>query len=450
MGRLVIVSNRVPSPREVGQAAGGLTVGLADAIKGQPSLWFGWSGSAQGKEGVDPTPDVHEQGGVTYATIELTARQHKGFYQGFANGILWPVCHYRLGLMQYSREELDIYLEVNALFARVLGPLLRPDDTIWVQDYQLFPLGAALRREGVRARIGFFLHIPFPPEQLFRALPGADLLLRDLAEYELVGVQTAQDAANLDGALSAIGVDAQVLAFPIGIDPKSFARQALKGETSKEMGRLTQALNGRALILGVDRLDYSKGIPERFRGFERLLQRYPAHRGKVSFLQVAPISRGEVAEYKALRRQLDELSGRINGNWAEIDWIPLRYITRGLPRKVLAGAHRHAAVGLVTPLRDGMNLVAKEYVAAQDPADPGVLVLSRFAGAAPELGDAVLVNPHDPDEIAEALDQALTMSLKERIRRWEPMNAAVQRVTAASWARDFLAALHAAEPRQAA
>ena len=449
MGRLVVVSNRVPSPREVAQAAGGLTVGLADAIRGQPTLWFGWSGGTHGKEDFVPVPQQTEQAGVTYATIELTARQHRGFYQGFSNGILWPVCHYRLGLMQYSRAELETYLEVNTLFARCLLPLLRPDDVVWVHDYQLFPLGAALRREGVTAKIGFFLHIPFPPEQLFRALPGADLLLQDLAGYDLVGVQTEQDAANMNQALAAVGVSVRARAFPIGIDPKAFARQAVRGEKAKENARLIQALNGRALILGVDRLDYSKGIPERIRGFERMLQRYPAHRGRVSFLQVAPVSRGEVPEYKALRRQLDELSGRINGEWAEIDWLPLRYITRGLPRKVLAGVHRHARVGLVTPLRDGMNLVAKEYVAAQDPADPGVLVLSRFAGAAPELGDAILVNPHDPDEIAEALDQALRMGLAERVRRWEALRDAVERVTAASWARDVLAALDGVERRAA-
>ena len=447
MGRLVVVSNRVPSPREVTQAAGGLTVGLADAIKGQPTLWFGWSGVTQGKEGEDPTPGITRQGTVTFATIDLTARQHKGFYQGFSNAILWPVCHYRVGLMQYSRDELEIYLEVNALFARLLAPMLEPGDTVWVQDYHLFPLGAALRRAGVDARIGFFLHIPFPPEQLFRALPGADLLLTDLADYDLVGVQTEQDAENLRGALDKTGVTARVGAYPIGIDPGTFARQAVRGETSKEMGRLTQALNGRALILGVDRLDYSKGIPERFRGFERLLARFPAHRNKVSFLQVAPVSRGDVAEYRSLRRQLDELAGRINGDWAEIDWIPLRYITRPMPRKVLASVHRRATVGLVTPLRDGMNLVAKEYVAAQDPDNPGVLVLSKFAGAAPELPDAVMVNPLDPDEIAEALDKALTMPRKERIRRWQTMHAAIHAVTAASWARGFLADLAAVPSR---
>ncbi len=441
MARLVIVSNRVPSPREVTQAAGGLTVGLADAIKGQPSLWFGWSGGTDGKDGADPELNITVNDNVTYATIPLSERQLKGFYQGFSNGILWPVCHYRVGLMNYSREELETYLEVNRLYARALAPLLEPDDTVWVQDYQLFPLGDALRAEGVGNRIGFFLHIPFPPEQLFRAMPGADLLLRDLAAYDLIGVQTEQDAANLRGALQAVGVEKPVGAFPIGIDPDSFARQAARGENTKEMGRFLDALGGRSLILGVDRLDYSKGIPERFLGFERLLKRFPEHRNKVSFLQIAPVSRGDVAEYQALRRELDELAGRINGEWAEIDWLPLRYITRPISRKILASVHRHAQIGLVTPLRDGMNLVAKEYVAAQNAADPGVLVLSRFAGAAPELGDALLVNPLDPDEIAEALDQALRMKRDERIERWTGMNRAIHAATAASWAADFLRAL---------
>ncbi|MCQ8279532.1 trehalose-6-phosphate synthase [Acetobacteraceae bacterium KSS8] len=441
MARLVIVSNRVPSPREVTQAAGGLTVGLADAIRGQPSLWFGWSGGTDGVDGTDPAPGITVQDNVTYATIPLSERQLKGFYQGFSNGILWPVCHYRVGLMNYSRDELETYLEVNRLYARALAPLLQPDDTIWVQDYQLFPLGEALRAEGVNARIGFFLHIPFPPEQLFRAMPGADLLLRDLAAYDLIGVQTEQDAGNLRGALRAVGVERPVGAFPIGIDPESFARQAARGENTREMGRFLDALGGRSLILGVDRLDYSKGIPERFRGFDRLLKRFPEHRNKVSFLQIAPVSRGDVAEYQALRRELDELAGRINGEWAEIDWLPLRYITRPISRKVLASVHRHAQIGLVTPLRDGMNLVAKEYVAAQNPADPGVLILSRFAGAAPELGDALLVNPLDPDEIAEALDQALRMGRDERVTRWTGMNTAIHAATAASWAADFLRAL---------
>ena len=457
MGRLVVVSNRVPSPRERGNPAGGLAVGLKDAIGGQPTLWFGWSGQISGtkaghakdgqSKGGEAKPKTSTQGGVTYATIDLTQQQHKGFYQGFSNRILWPLFHYRMGLVEYSREDLETYLDVNTLFARALLPLLRPDDVIWVQDYHLIPLGEALRAIGVRNRIGFFLHTPFPPVALFGALPGAPYLIRSLASYELVGLQTEEDRLHVEQALAAEGVTAATGAFPIGIDPDEFASQAEKAVGGPDLERLKESMHDRALILGVDRLDYSKGLPQRFQGYERLLKRFPEHRGKVTFLQVAPVSRGDVAEYKALRRRLDEQAGRINGEWAEFDWMPIRYITRAIPRPTLAGFHRYARVALVTPLRDGMNLVAKEYVAAQDPADPGVLVLSRFAGAAPELSEAVMVNPYDPDEIAEGLHQALSMGQAERIERWQAMDRAVHKVTAASWARSFLDALAEQPPR---
>ena len=449
MGRLVVVSNRVPAPRERGNPAGGLTVGLKDAIRGQPTLWFGWSGQVSAGTDADPKPKSSTQAGVTYATIDLTPAQNRGFYEGFSNRILWPLCHYRMGLVEYSRDDLETYLSVNALFARCLLPMLRADDVIWVQDYHLIPLGAALRELGVTARIGFFLHTPFPPLALFGALPGAGLLIRAMAAYDLVGLQTEEDRGHLDQSLRAEAVTATTAAFPIGIDPDEFAKQAAKASRGTDLVRLTESLSGRALILGVDRLDYSKGLPQRFQGYERLLKRFPEHRGKVTFLQVAPVSRGDVAEYKALRRRLDEQAGRINGSWAEFDWMPIRYITRAIARNTLAGFHRFARVGLVTPLRDGMNLVAKEYVAAQQPTDPGVLVLSRFAGAAPELSEAVLVNPYDPDEIAEGLHLALSMPESERRARWESLNAAVHKVTAASWARDFLVALDRQQPRAA-
>ena len=440
MGRLVIVSNRVPSPRERSNPAGGLTVGLKDAIRGRPSLWFGWSGQVSQSEG-DPVPKTSTQGRASFATIDLTPAQNRGFYEGFSNRILWPLCHYRMGLVEYSRGDLETYLAVNAVFARCLAPLLKPDDVVWVQDYHLIPLGAALRELGVKTRIGFFLHTPFPPLALFGALPGAGLLIRSMAAYELIGMQTEQDREHLDQSLQAEGVRPTTAAFPIGIDPDEFAKQANKATKGPELLRLTESLAGRTLILGVDRLDYSKGLPQRFQGYERLLERFPEHRNHVTFLQVAPVSRGDVAEYKALRRRLDEQAGRINGEWAEFDWMPIRYITRAIPRATLAGFHRFARVALVTPLRDGMNLVAKEYVAAQDESDPGVLVLSRFAGAAPEFTEAVQVNPYDPDEIAEGLHQALVMPKKERRSRWDALDVAVHKVTAASWARDFLAAL---------
>ncbi len=444
-GRLVVVSNRVPPPRERNNLAGGLAIGLKEALADQDAVWFGWSGAriakADGKRHVTTTAVGH----VTFATFDLTEAEFEGFYQGFSNGILWPLLHYRPGLMEFNRADHQTYLAVNRLFAETLAPLLRADDIVWVHDYHLFTMGAELRRLGVTNRIGFFLHIPFPPRGLFAALPGGGALVHAMGAYDVIGVQTDQDRDQLDEQLAASGVERRAQTFPIGIDPAEFARQADKAERRPEGRRMRASLGERKLILGVDRLDYSKGLPERFRGFAQLLKRFPEHRNKVTFLQVAPVSRGEVPEYQILRRQLDELSGRINGEHADFDWVPIRYITRSIPRPILAGFHREADVGLVTPLRDGMNLVAKEFVAAQSGADPGALVLSEFAGSAPSLPGAILVNPHDPDEIAEALHKALGLSLADRQERWRRMNAAVYVETASAWGRSFLHALRGKE-----
>ena len=437
MARLVVVSNRVPPPRERAQLAGGLAVGLKDAIAGRDTLWFGWSG----KQSTGTKLAVSQSGRLAFATIDLTDAQYRGFYRGFSNGMLWPLLHGRLGLSEFRRPDLEAYLAVNALFAAALSGQLRPDDTVWVHDYHLIPLGEALREAGSLQRLGFFLHTPFPPPFLFDVLPQGERLLRSFAAYDVVGTQTADDAANLNACLQAAGIATRAQAFPIGIDPAAFARDAERAEGGAEDRRLHDSLGERALILGVDRLDYTKGLPQRLRGFAQLLARFPEHRGHVSYLQVTPVSRGDVSQYRALRRELDELAGNINGQHAEFDWVPLHYITRSVPRTTLAGFHRRARVGLVTPLRDGMNLVAKEYVAAQDPADPGVLVLSRFAGAAPDMRGAILVNPYDPDEIAEAIHTALTLDGAARRDRWGTMHAAVSTQTAAAWARAFLAAL---------
>jgi trehalose 6-phosphate synthase len=241
--------------------------------------------------------------------------------------------------------------------------------------------------------------------------------------------------------LDRLGMTARACALPVGIHPDAFAAAALRAEQSQDQIRLRESLAGRALVLGVDRLDYSKGLTERFRGFAQLLRRFPEHRNRVTFLQIAPVSRGDVAQYRSLRRELNELAGRVNAEHAEFDWTPLRYLARAFPRTTLAGFCRLARVGLVTPLRDGMNLVAKEYVAAQNPESPGALVLSRFAGAARELEDAILVNPYDPDEIAEALDLALRMSVEERRTRWQSMWRMAQQNTASAWAERFVAKL---------
>jgi trehalose 6-phosphate synthase len=437
MARLIIVSNRVPAVRGKKQLAGGLAVALADAIAARETLWFGWSGREIDGEPSEK-PHTRKAGGVTFATIDLSKEQYRGFYVGFCNTMIWPLLHGRVGQAVFRRDELKSYIDVNAFYARALQTVLKPTDTVWVHDYQLITCGQALRDAGVKNRLGFFLHIPFPPPFLFDTLPQGDELLRSFAAYDVIGLQTQDDADNLNHCLERAGVKARAEAFPIGIDPDSFTRAAEKAEGREEQVRLEESLGDRALILGVDRLDYTKGLPERFRGFAQLLKRYPEHCNKVTFLQIAPVSRGDVAQYRTLKRELDALVGRINGEFSQFDYMPLRYLNTAIPRDTLAGFHRRARVGLVTPLRDGMNLVAKEYVAAQDPKNPGALVLSKFAGAASAMKGAILVNPFDPDEIADALDLALRLNLKDRQSRWRTMDEAVQASTASIWAKSFL------------
>jgi len=448
MSRLVIVSYRVPAPATRRSSAGGLLVALEDVMLTRQALWFGWSGTTV-IDGTEPGSHSESVDGVTYTTIDIPATEHRGFYQGFANGVLWPLLHGQAEMMAYRRADHEAYDNVNRRFASALASLLREDDLVWIHDYQLFPLGQMLRDLGVRCRIGFFLHVPFPPPSIFTTLPGADALLGSLDAYDLLGMQSAPDAQHLNALLAARGTAVRARAFPIGINPRAIASLARRAPRSAQWRKLESSLVGRDLILGVDRLDYTKGIPHRFRGYAQLLRRFPEHRGKVQMLQIAPVSRGEVSQYRALRRELDELVGRINGENSDVDWTPLRYITRAIPRAALFGFYRIARVGLVTPLRDGMNLVAKEYVAAQDADDPGVLVLSRFAGAAEELREALLVNPYDPDEIAEAVHKALTMKQADRRTAWQPLAAALHTNTATAWATSFLSALARAQDTSA-
>jgi len=450
LARLVIVSNRVPSVGRKG-AAGGLAVALRSALR-PGALWFGWSGHTGGETG--GKPKLREANGVTFATLDLSAEDHRRFYVGFANGTLWPIFHLRTGLMRFAREALAGYLSVNKAFAASLLPLLQPDDIVWVHDYHLMPLAQELRLGGFNGPLGYFHHIPFVPPAVFQVLPPAAELTRMLCAFDLVGFQTRRfardftdcarelagaavedEAVTLNGRRTGVGV------FPIGIDATAFARMAVRAADTDYIARTRASLSGRALIFSADRLDYSKGLPNRIEGFGRLLARFPQHLRKASFLQIAARSREEVEEYRALRREMDQATGDINGRFSDFDWVPLRYMTTTVQRPRIAGLFRLARVGLVTPLQDGMNLVAKEFVAAQDPADPGVLVLSRFAGAAESLSEALLVNPYDPDEIAEALHAALGMAPEESRRRWEAMRAPVFEQTAARYCADFLAAL---------
>jgi trehalose 6-phosphate synthase len=453
--RVVIVSNRVPSPNEQGATAGGLAVALADATT-KGSMWFGWSGR-RAEETSEAASVVLAESGVTFATIDIAERDYQRFYNGFSNGALWPLLHYRTGLLRFNRPDYQAYRTVNQAFARALLPLLRPDDLIWIHDYQLMTLGAELRALGVENRIGFFLHVPFVPPSFLQVLPPADELVAALSACDVVGFQTRTDAEMfLQNVTESLGVQPQrdgrypyrgrevaVITAPIGIDALKFAKLAERAELAPEAARLHESLGDRKLVLGVDRLDYSKGLPQRFDAYGRLLYAYPQHRRAVNFLQIAARSRQEVGSYQSLRRELDRRVGDINGEFSDFDWVPLRYMTHPVNRNALAGFYRRANIGLVTPLRDGMNLVAKEYIAAQDPEDPGVLVLSRFAGAADELTEALIVNPVDADEVAAAIHQGLVMSREERRARHDALFQKVCHTTARRFCETFLAHLRA-------
>jgi trehalose 6-phosphate synthase len=453
MARLVIVSNRVPIPKARGAQAGGLAVALRDLMT-PGSIWFGWSGRLSSEPSLQPA--LVEARGVTYATVDLTSEAYRAFYVGFANGALWPLLHFRLGLMHFRREDYEGYLAVNRSFAESLAQMLQPDDTVWVHDYHLIPFARMLRQKGFRGPIGFFLHVPFVPPSMLDAMPVGRELVADLCAYDLVGFQTdehAQDfrdcAQRLLGAtvegewLRLNGRLVRAFADPIGIDAASFAQEAERAASDKQVQRVAGSLSGRALGIGVDRMDYSKGLPNRFEAYARLLEKHPEHRRRIHFMQICPRSREEVDEYRKLRAELDRLTGRINGRYSEFDWTPLRYSTRAAPRATLAGLYRIARIGVVTPLRDGMNLVAKEFIAAQSDDDPGVLVLSRFAGAAHELGEALIVNPFDPDAIADAMHVALTMPMPERKERHMALKEKVMRTTAQAYCQRFMEALTA-------
>ena len=449
-GRLVVISNRIALPGQT--STGGLASAMQATLQERGGLWFGWSGKVSNNEKLHRVS--HES--VDYATFDLSRQDHDEFYAGFANRTLWPLLHFRLDMVDYQRSHLDGYMRTNALFADHLLKLLKPDDILWVHDYHLIPIASMLRERGIKNRIGFFLHTPLPPAALLIVLPKHRDLLETLASYDLVGLQTARDLRALEdyflyeiggtmrkaGRLRAAnGRRFRAGVFPISIDTALVAQTAHDAESLEEIEQLHNSLEGRALIIGVDRLDYSKGLPERFRGYAHLLERAPELHRQITFLQIAPTTRGVVPEYRQIRKDLERSAGHINGMYAAPDWVPIRYVNQSFPHSVLTGYYRNARVGLVTPLRDGMNLVAKEYVASQDPENPGVLVLSRFAGAAFELPDALLINPADTAEVADALERALKMPLKERQRRWRAMIDVLENHDINTWRNGFLAAL---------
>ncbi|KGT90532.1 trehalose-6-phosphate synthase [Erwinia typographi] len=455
MSRLVVVSNRIAVPDGSKASAGGLTVGIMDALKTTGGLWFGWNGEINEIGEDDEEMNLFEQDSVTYASFGLNQNDYDLYYLQFSNAVIWPAFHYRLDLVNFQREAWDGYCSVNTLLAKRLLPLLKPDDVLWIHDYHLLPFAAALRKLGVNNRIGFFLHIPFPTPEIFNALPPHSELLEMMCDYDLLGFQTESDRTAFLECLSlmtqlqtkgkqhrAFGNSFVTEVYPIGIEPDSIKEMA-EGPLPPKMAAMKKDLGDAKNIIACERLDYSKGLPERFLAYEALLENYPEHHGKIRYSQIAPTSRGDVQAYQDIRHQLETEAGRINGKYGTLGWTPLYYLNQHFDRRLLMKIFRLTDIGLVTPLRDGMNLVAKEYVAAQDPADPGVLVLSRFAGAANELTSALIVNPYDRDEVAAALNQAATMPLNERISRYNDMMAVLRRNDITHWRKSYLKDLQA-------
>ncbi|MER5173237.1 alpha,alpha-trehalose-phosphate synthase (UDP-forming) [Thioclava kandeliae] len=448
-GRLIVVSNRIPT----GDPSGGLVVALHDALLARGGTWIG----------ADPDPSeegrdrLHDLGNVPYQkrAFRLSAAERANYYSGYANSVLWPVCHRRTDLVEIRSEYRADYLAVNLRLARLIAKELGPQDVIWVHDYHFLPLATMLRSLGVTNRIGFFLHIPFPNITDLDVLPRPKDFARWLAGYNLVGLQTRRDVARAfemfradpraeflrDGTVKFEENIVSVASFPIGIDSEQIEGIAARADTGP-----FGAADPRELIIGADRLDYSKGLPQKFEAFGRLLQGRIDPQARPTLLQIASPSRADVAAYQQITSELQAISGRINGRYSELDWQPLRFVHRSVDRERLIGLMRRAEVGLVTPLADGMNLVAKEFVAAQDPEDPGVLVLSRFAGAAEDMKGALLINPHDLDETAGAVELALAMPLAERKCRFEDCLQVVRDSRISVWTDRYLARLASCVP----
>ncbi|QLC26009.1 trehalose-6-phosphate synthase [Parasphingopyxis algicola] len=454
MSRLVVVSNRVsvPKAQSAGGAQGGLAIALLAALRESRGIWFGWSGEETDE--FEGKIDFQRHDGVTTATIDLEPQDVEEYYNGYANRTLWPLFHFRIDLAEFEREFGKGYERVNERFAQNLIPLVEPEDLIWVHDYHLMPLGERLRSLGAKNRIGFFLHIPWPPTSLFVSLPYHSRLVRTMLSYDVIGFQTVQSldsflyycekelGVEVDGnTIRFEGRSIRADAFPIGVDFAEFTAFEGSEEARVAEERILSSSRGRKVIIGVDRLDYSKGLPERFDAVGRFFDLHPERTAKTLFIQVAPPSRQDVGSYQEIRAELESMAGRINGARSEVDLVPIRYVNQGYPRRELFGFYRAADVGLVTPLRDGMNLVAKEYVAAQNGENPGVLVLSQFAGAADQLDAALSVNPYSHESMTHTIREALDMPLDERVDRWRTMMENLRQQDVVWWRDRFINAL---------
>jgi trehalose 6-phosphate synthase len=439
--RLVVVSNRLPKGDV---PAGGLIFALHDALRKLGGVWVG--AGDPGEEATDALTPIGD-GPYERLTFSLTTEEHRRFYLGYSNAVLWPLFHRRTDLIEIQEGDFDAYAAVNARVARAVAAMLKPEDVVWIQDYHFLMVAHELRKLGVTNRIGLFLHIPLPSATDLMALPEALEFPGWLAAHDLVGLQAQRDVSAAfdllrqdpevqvlnDGTFKRAGRVFSVASFPIGIDAAEFEATA-RAAAAPDLLLASDV----PLLLGVDRLDYSKGLVHRFEAYGAYLERRKDHEPRPTFLQIAPVSRSDVGAYREIRERLERTSGSINGAHSDLDWTPIRYVRRHIDRDRIAALQRRADVMLVTPVADGMNLVAKEFVAAQDPEDPGVLILSVFAGAAEQMREALLVNPHDVGSMADAIERALSMPLEERRERWQALREGVFEHDVAWWTRTYL------------
>jgi trehalose 6-phosphate synthase/phosphatase len=466
-GRVILVSNRLPvsirverGELSIAPSSGGLATGLRGYHDRGESVWIGWPGETWHLNPSTLTQLRERLKRDRLLPIELSEAEVSSYYDGFSNSVLWPLLHYQLDRLPTRAEGWETYRRVNQRFADAAITAYRPGDVIWVHDYQLFLVPAMIRARLPDAPLGFFLHVPFPSAEVFRLLPWRRQLLEGMLGASLIGFHTVSyvlhlltSAANVLGCetrqnrIIYAGRTIRTATFPMGIDNDAFERLAESPEVVAESRKLKEAAGNVALIVSVDRLDYTKGISRRLLTFERLLERYPRRRGRVRLVQVAAPSRASVGEYREIQRTVDELVGRINGRFASPGYDPIHYISQTLTTDHLAAFYRAARVAMITPLRDGMNLVAKEFVASRTDGD-GVLVLSEFAGAAAELTDALLVNPYDVDSVAAAVHEALDMPEAERRARMAALRSRVRAHGVGSWADEFISALRTAAKRE--
>src|SRR5258708_4505433 len=417
-------------------------------------LWFGWSGRLSGDNALKSTTSRSIGGAVTFVAVDLTESEYDGYLTGFSIGPLWPLLHDLPDRVRFHAEDLAAYRAANAMYVDRLVPLLRPSDRIWIQDYHLIPMAALLRQAGITNPIGLFLHVPFPAPQGLLGWPWHKTLASDLSAYDLVGFQTRHDELNFEkfmrSASTGFATGSRAAgprtmpatgAFPVGINTRLYMAAASSADVAGRAERLGRCLRDRQIIISVDRLDYTKGLVERLHAYEALLTEFHEHRCTSAMIQVTAPSRTLVPGYLELRMEQQAVVERINGRFMTYGWMPVLDIYSKLPRRSVAALYRLARAALATPLRDGVNLAAKEYVAAQNPRDPGALILSRFAGAAELLTEALLVEPRDQGQMTAALRAALGMPFDERQDRWRRMIVKLLHHDAVQWHHAYLAAL---------